>query len=164
MEDEPDIVRGLTDVLEFEGYEVVTHMLGRAGVKEMKERGADLVILDLMLPDINGFQVCEEIRAENQVVPIIILTARGQELDKIRGLEAGADDYVTKPFSVGELLARIKAILRRLTRAQVSKEPEIIKIGGCEINLRTHTLLRARKSHMASVSAAPYRLSFCQRL
>ena len=109
-------IRDSTDVLEFEGYEVVTHMLGRAGVREMKERGADLVILDLMLPDINGFQVCEEIRTENQVVPIIILTARGQELDKIRGLEAGADDYVTKPFSVGELLARIKAILRRLTR------------------------------------------------
>jgi DNA-binding response OmpR family regulator len=148
VEDEPDIVRGLTDVLEFEGYEVVTHMQGRAGVREMKERGADLVILDLMLPDINGFQVCEEIRASNQVVPIIILTARGQELDKIRGLEAGADDYVTKPFSVGELLARIKAILRRLTRAQVSKEPESIRIGGCEINLRTHTLVRARKSYM----------------
>ena len=148
VEDEPDIVRGLTDVLEFEGYEVVTHMQGRAGVREMKERGADLVILDLMLPDINGFQVCEEIRAENQVVPIIILTARGQELDKIRGLEAGADDYVTKPFGVGELLARIKAILRRLTRAQVSKEPETIRIGSCEINLRTHTLVRARKSHM----------------
>jgi DNA-binding response OmpR family regulator len=145
VEDEPDIVRGLTDVLEFEGYEVVTHMLGRAGVKEMKERGADLVILDLMLPDINGFQVCEEIRAENQVVPIIILTARGQELDKIRGLEAGADDYVTKPFSVGELLARIKAILRRLGRTP-GKELETIRIGTCEVNLKKHTLTRARKT------------------
>ena len=122
VEDEPDIVRGLTDVLEFEGYEVITHMQGRAGVREMKERGADLVILDLMLPDINGFQVCEEIRAFNQVVPIIILTARGQEMDKIRGLDAGADDYLTKPFGVGELLARIKAILRRRTREKVRKE------------------------------------------
>ncbi|HMU39997.1 MAG TPA: response regulator transcription factor [Pseudomonadota bacterium] len=147
VEDEPDIVRGLTDVLEFEGYEVVTHMLGRAGVREMKERGADLVILDLMLPDINGFQVCEEIRAENQVVPIIILTARGQEMDKIRGLEAGADDYVTKPFGVGELLARIKAIFRRLSRPQASKEPETIHIGTAEINLHTHTLCRARKTY-----------------
>ena len=144
VEDEPDIVRGLTDVLEFEGYEVCNHMEGRPGVREMRERAADLVILDLMLPDINGYQVCEEIRTFNQVVPIIILTARGQELDKIRGLEAGADDYVTKPFSVGELLARIKAILRRLNRAQ-GKEPETIVIGSCEINLKKHTLTRARK-------------------
>ena len=145
VEDEPDLVRGLTDVLEFEGFEVVNHMEGRPGVREMRERGADLVILDLMLPDINGYQVCEEIRTFNQVVPIIILTARGQELDKIRGLEAGADDYVTKPFSIGELLARIKAILRRLGRTQ-GKELETIRIGSCEINLKKHTLTRARKT------------------
>jgi DNA-binding response OmpR family regulator len=145
VEDEPDLVRGLTDVLEFEGFEVCNHMEGRPGVREMRERGADLVILDLMLPDINGYQVCEEIRTFNQVVPIIILTARGQELDKIRGLEAGADDYVTKPFSIGELLARIKAILRRLGRTQ-GKEIEIIRIGSCEINLKKHTLTRARKT------------------
>lgn len=148
VEDEPDIVQGLTDVLEFEGYEVIAHAQGRAGVREMKERGADLVILDLMLPDLNGFQVCEEIRGQNPIVPIIILTARGQELDKIRGLEAGADDYVTKPFGVGELLARIKAIFRRQARAQASKEPEVIRIGNSEINLRTHTLVRARKQQV----------------
>lgn len=147
VEDEPDLVRGLTDVLEFEGFEVCNHMEGRPGVREMRERGADLVILDLMLPDINGYQVCEEIRTFNQVVPIIILTARGQELDKIRGLEAGADDYVTKPFSIGELLARIKAILRRLGRTQ-GKELETIRIGSCEINLKKHTLTRARKTQI----------------
>ncbi len=147
VEDEPDLVRGLTDVLEFEGFEVCNHMEGRPGVREMRERGADLVILDLMLPDINGYQVCEEIRTFNQVVPIIILTARGQELDKIRGLEAGADDYVTKPFSIGELLARIKAILRRLGRTQ-GKELEAIRIGSCEINLKKHTLTRARKTQI----------------
>lgn len=148
VEDEPDLVRGLSDVLEFEGFEVVNHMQGRAGVREMRERGADLVILDLMLPDINGYQVCEEIRAISQVVPIIILTARGQELDKIRGLEAGADDYVTKPFSVGELLARIKAILRRLARTTPGKELETIRIGSCEVDLKKHTLVRSRKTHM----------------
>lgn len=146
VEDEPDIVRGLRDALEFEGYEVVDHDEGRPGVREMRERGADLVILDLMLPDINGYQVCEEIRAFNQVVPVIILTARGQELDKIRGLEAGADDYVTKPFSVGELLARIKAIFRRLQRSS-PPAPEVIRVGACEINLRKHTLMRARRTH-----------------
>ena len=106
-----------TDALEFEGFDVVSTGVGREGVRLMRERGADCVILDLMLPDINGYQVCEEIRAFNPVVPIIILTARGQESDKIRGLDAGADDYVTKPFSVGELLARIKAIFRRLHAA-----------------------------------------------
>lgn len=146
VEDEPDIVRGLTDVLEFEGFEVVAAADGRSGVREMRERGADMVILDLMLPDINGYQVCEEIRATDQIVPIIILTARGQELDKIRGLEAGADDYVTKPFSVGELLARIKAILRRLVRAQQTSQPETIRIGNAEIDLKKHTITRNRKS------------------
>ncbi|MCS6912479.1 MAG: response regulator transcription factor [Myxococcales bacterium] len=145
VEDEPDIVRGLRDALEFEGYEVVDHAEGHKAVREMKERGADVVILDLMLPDINGYQVCEEIRAFNQLVPIIILSARGQELDKIRGLSAGADDYVTKPFSIGELLARIQAILRRLGRSAAS-HTEVIRIGNCEVNLKKHTLSRARKT------------------
>ncbi len=103
IEDEPDIARGLRDALEFEQFEVATTGLGREGIKNLRERGADLIILDLMLPDINGFTVCEEIRQSHPVVPIIMLTARSQETDKIRGLEAGADDYVTKPFSVGEL-------------------------------------------------------------
>lgn len=146
VEDEPDIVRGLTDVLEFEGFEVVAAPDGRSGVREMTEHGADLVILDLMLPDINGYQVCEQIRASNQLVPIIILTARGQELDKIRGLEAGADDYVTKPFSVGELLARIKAILRRLQRVQPASQPDVLTIGSCEIDFKKHTLTKNRKT------------------
>ncbi len=146
VEDEPDIVGGLTDVLEFEGFEVVAAGDGRSGVRQMREHGADLVILDLMLPDINGYQVCEEIRAADQIVPIIILTARGQELDKIRGLEVGADDYVTKPFSVGELVARIKAILRRLVRAQQSSQPETIRIGTAEIDLKKHTITRNRKT------------------
>jgi DNA-binding response OmpR family regulator len=143
VEDEPDIVRGLTDALEFENLEVVATGKGREGVRVMKERGADCVILDLMLPDINGYQVCEEIRAFNSVVPIIMLTARGQESDKIRGLEVGADDYVTKPFSVGELLARIKAIFRRLHRAPTAEET--LHIGGATIHVKKHTLTRARR-------------------
>jgi DNA-binding response OmpR family regulator len=148
IEDEPDIVRGLTDVLEFEGFEVVAAGDGRSGVREMREKGADLVILDLMLPDINGYQVCEELRATDQIVPIIILTARGQELDKIRGLEVGADDYVTKPFSVGELVARIKAILRRLARAQQNSQPETIRLGIAEVDLKKHTITRNRKTQI----------------
>src|SRR6185437_5375922 len=114
IEDEPDLVRGLRDALEFEGFEIVTSGLGREGARLAKERGPDLVLLDLMLPDMNGFAVCEEIRFTNPVLPIIMLTARSQETDKIRGLDAGADDYVTKSFSIGELVARINAIFRRL--------------------------------------------------
>ncbi|HZS37826.1 MAG TPA: response regulator transcription factor [Polyangia bacterium] len=145
VEDEPDIVRGLTDALEFENLDVVSTGIGKEGVRIMKDRGADCVILDLMLPDINGYQVCEEIRSFNSVVPIIILTARGQESDKVRGLDAGADDYVTKPFSVAELLARIKAIFRRLHKSGLGGEEEI-KIGEATVNLKKHTLTRARKT------------------
>jgi two-component system, OmpR family, alkaline phosphatase synthesis response regulator PhoP len=145
VEDEPDIVRGLTDALDFEGFEVVSTGFGKDGVRIMRERGADCVILDLMLPDINGYAVCEEIRAFDPLVPILILTARGQESDKIRGLDAGADDYVTKPFSVAEVLARIKAMFRRLGRTAPVEE-ETFHIGAAVIDAKKHTLTRARKS------------------
>lgn len=143
IEDEPDIARGLRDALEFEQFDVSTCASGREGIKVLRERGADLVILDLMLPDINGFTVCEDIRQSHPVVPIIMLTARSQETDKIRGLEAGADDYVTKPFSVGELIARINAIFRRLHR---TASDEIVTIGQATIDLRRHELVRNRKT------------------
>jgi DNA-binding response OmpR family regulator len=146
VEDEPDIVRGLTDALEFEGFEVTATSSGRGGVRLMRDKGADCVILDLMLPDLNGYAVCEEIRSFNALVPIIILTARGQESDKIRGLDAGADDYVTKPFSVAELLARIKAMFRRLARGQPHEE-ESFKIGDAVVDVKKHSLTRARKNH-----------------
>jgi len=146
VEDEPDIVRGLTDALEFEGFDVVSKGFGKDGVRIMRDKGADCVILDLMLPDINGYAVCEEIRAFDPLVPIIILTARGQESDKIRGLDAGADDYVTKPFSVAELLARIKAMFRRLARTAEPDE-ETFAIGAAVVDAKKHTLTRARKEH-----------------
>ena len=144
IEDEPDIARGLRDALEFEQFEVATAGLGREGIKCLRERGADLVILDLMLPDVNGFAVCEEMRQSHPVVPIIMLTARSQETDKIRGLESGADDYVTKPFSVGELVARINAIFRRLHRS--SGNDESIQIGPATVYPRRHELVRNRKT------------------
>jgi DNA-binding response OmpR family regulator len=145
VEDEPDIVRGLTDALEFEGFDVESTGAGRDGVNIMRERPADCVILDLMLPDLNGYAVCEEVRRFNPLVPIIILTARGQESDKIRGLDAGADDYVTKPFSVAELLARIKAIFRRLGR-NAAVEEETFRIGPAVVDAKKHTITRARRS------------------
>jgi DNA-binding response OmpR family regulator len=143
VEDEPDIVRGLKDALEFEDYEVLTAPEGRDGVRLAKERAPDCIILDLMLPDVNGYQVCSEIRAFNAVVPIIILTARGQESDKIRGLESGADDYVTKPFSVAELLARIKAIFRRLHRMPASGAT--FAIGETRVDVAKQVLVHGRK-------------------
>ena len=144
IEDEPDIVRGLKDALEFEDYEVFAAFEGKDGVRLAKERSPDLVILDLMLPDVNGYQVCVDIRGFNSVVPIIILTARGQESDKIRGLEAGADDYVTKPFSVGELLARIRAIFRRMSR--VPTGGETFRIGDAAIDVKKQTVTIGRKT------------------
>ena len=144
VEDEPDIARGLRDALEFEQFEVLSTGYGREGIKLVRERGADLVILDLMLPDINGFAVCEELRSSHPVIPIIMLTARSQETDKIRGLESGADDYVTKPFSLGELVARIKAIFRRLYRA--AGMDEVLQIGSAAIYPRRHELVRNKKT------------------
>jgi DNA-binding response OmpR family regulator len=140
IEDEPDIVRGLRDSLEFEGFDVLSASEGHDGVRIARERAPDCVILDLMLGDVNGYAVCEEIRAHNGVVPIIMLTARSQESDKIRGLEVGADDYVTKPFSIGELIARIKAIFRRQSR--LSGQDDLLHIGEAEVNVKKHTLSR----------------------
>ncbi|MFO0760783.1 MAG: response regulator transcription factor [Byssovorax sp.] len=139
IEDEPHIVLGLTDALEFEGFAVVSANKGRDGVALARAEKPDAVLLDLMLPDTNGFKVCEELRRFDPFVPIIMLTARSQEVDKIRGLDAGADDYVTKPFSVGELIARLRAIFRRATRPTESTG-EVFTIGDVKVNVSTHTV------------------------
>jgi DNA-binding response OmpR family regulator len=149
IEDEPHIVLGLTDALEFEGFAVVSAGKGKDGVQLARQEKPDAVLLDLMLPDTNGFKVCEELRRFDRFVPIIMLTARGQETDKIRGLDAGADDYVTKPFSVGELIARLRAIFRRAARP-TETAPEAIQIGAATVNLTTHTF--ARGSHAEQLS------------
>jgi DNA-binding response OmpR family regulator len=146
IEDEPDIARGLRDALEFEGFEVATTGHGREGIDLVAARRPDLVILDLMLPDMNGFVVCEEIRRLHPIIPVIMLTARSQEADKIRGLEVGADDYVTKPFSIGELVARIGAIFRRLQRTPPSAGEEAIQIGAATVFPRRHELQRNKKT------------------
>jgi DNA-binding response OmpR family regulator len=153
VEDEPQIVMGLRDALEFEGFRVVSAGRGKDGVALWKSEAPDAIILDLMLPDMNGYSVCEEIRRGSAVVPIIMLTARSQESDKIRGLDAGADDYVTKPFSVNELIARIRAIFRRdaSLRARVpSGAPDGVDIGGAQVNFTTHTLTVRGKTHELS--------------
>jgi len=139
IEDEPQIVLGLKDALEFEGFRVVATGKGKDGAMLARSEAPDAVILDLMLPDMNGYGVCEDIRRWSAFVPIIMLTARSQEIDKIRGLDAGADDYVTKPFSVNELIARIRAIFRRAARTPASA-PEVMDIGAAQVNFTAHTL------------------------
>jgi DNA-binding response OmpR family regulator len=113
VEDEPEMVVGLKDNFEFEGYEVATASDGVTGLERARALKPDLIVLDIMLPKLSGLEVCKTLRGEGVATPIIMLTARGQEVDKVVGLELGADDYVTKPFSVRELMARVKAILRR---------------------------------------------------
>jgi DNA-binding response OmpR family regulator len=145
IEDEPDIVRGLRDALEFEGFEVQARGTGAEGLAAAMDWAPDCVLLDLMLPDDNGYRVCETMRQRDETVPIIILTAKAQETDKVRGLAAGADDYVTKPFSIAELIARINAIFRRQARMS-SHADETFTIGTWTINARKHTMSKGRTS------------------
>ncbi|MEZ4437820.1 MAG: response regulator transcription factor [Polyangiaceae bacterium] len=148
VEDEPQIVLGLSDALTFEGFEVMAADTGKGGVSMARTFKPDAVILDLMLPDTNGFQVCEQLRALDRFLPIIMLTARSSEADKIRGLDAGADDYVTKPFSIGELIARMRAIFRRTERPDDASE--IFAIGKVEVNLATQTVKRGKQIEQLS--------------
>lgn len=148
IEDEPHIVMGLRDALEFEGFATISAGKGKEGVQLARAHNPDAVILDLMLPDINGYAVCEELRRVSPFLPIIMLTARSQETDKIRGLDAGADDYVTKPFSVNELIARMRAILRRASRP--SAAPETLTIGDAQVNFSTHSLKAFGAEHALS--------------
>ncbi len=126
VEDDPALALGLVDTLEFEGFEVLHAKNGEDAVRFAEQRRPECIILDLMLPDMNGYQVCEQVRRRDSDVPILMLTARSQESDKIRGLDVGADDYVTKPFSLGELVARIRALLRRARRGPALEEPFVI--------------------------------------
>jgi DNA-binding response OmpR family regulator len=113
VEDEPDMVLGLKDNFEFEGYEVTTAGDGQAGLEKVWVLKLDFIVLDVMLFKLSGLEVCKTLRGEGYEGPILMLTARGQEIDKVVGLELGADDYVTKPFSIRELPARVRAVLRR---------------------------------------------------
>ena len=143
VEDEPNMVAGLRDNFEFEGYEVITANDGIEGLRLALEDSPDLVVLDVMMPRMSGLDVCKQLRAKRGSIPIIMLTARGQELDKVVGLELGADDYVTKPFSIRELLARVKAVLRRT--AVLPKHEDQHSFGDVEVDLRRHRVLRSGK-------------------
>ena len=139
VEDELNMVQGLKDNLEFEGYEVDTAMEGNTGQQKVLQGKYDLVLLDVMLPEVSGFDICKAARKAGVNTPIILLTARGEEIDKVLGLELGADDYITKPFSLRELLARIKAILRRSSNGNEGiSEPEFITIGNIQVNFKNY--------------------------
>jgi len=148
VEDEREMARGLKDILEFEGYEVTTAGTGKEGLQAVTRREPDCILLDLMLPDINGYQVCEEIRRQKNKTPIIMLTAKAQDYDKIRGLEVGADDYMTKPFSVGELLARVKAILRRT--GQYAQQIDVVRIGNSLVDVPHFVVRKGQREYSLS--------------
>src|SRR5256712_3286774 len=123
IEDNPDLAYGLRNNLESEGYEVEVAKDGARGLTRAKTAKPDLILLDLMLPGMDGFRVLRALREEGHGMPVLILTARGEEADKVRGLRLGADDYVTKPFGVLELLARIEALLRRVVEPRKNGGP-----------------------------------------
>jgi DNA-binding response OmpR family regulator len=147
IEDEKEMANGLKDILEFEGYEVVTAETGREGIQAAGRRVPDCIILDLMLPDISGYEVCEQLRQKINT-PILMLTAKAQDHDKIRGFKVGADDYLTKPFSVGELLARVMALLRRHT--QYAPDIDLVRVGSSLVDVKHFTVKRGRQEHSLS--------------
>jgi len=146
VEDDPTLRETLVDALEVEGFRVVAAADGRAALTRFRADQPDLVLLDLMLPELSGIEVCRIIRAESGV-PIVMLTAKDSELDKVVGLELGADDYVTKPFSLRELSARIRALFRRSEQVATPDAalPAIVDLGQVQVDLAGHRLLRDGK-------------------
>jgi two-component system alkaline phosphatase synthesis response regulator PhoP len=141
IEDDPTMLRGLKDSFTFKGYRVKTAKDGESGLNEALNSKPDLILLDVMLPGINGYEICRLIRSEGLDMPIIMLTAKGQNSDIILGLNLGADDYVTKPFDIHELLARVNAFLRRRRRAEVLQ----FQFGDFTFNIESRQLLRRGK-------------------
>jgi len=145
IEDDLAILRGLKDNLEYESYEILTAEDGEQGYCLIREKKPDLIILDLMLPKMSGYELCRKVREEGVTTPILMLTARGEEVDRVLGLDLGADDYVTKPFSVPELLARVRAILRRVQRSKKGNLPGELRFGKVSIDFKRFEARRAGK-------------------
>jgi len=157
IEDETPMRTALADVLEGEGYRPITAADGEIGLRKAIEEKPDLILLDIMMPKLDGFEVCAELRRLGHTVPVLMLTAKGQIEDRVTGLDAGADDYLVKPFSTEELLARVRALLRR-TRKQ-GRAPRKLKLGDAEIDLARQTAMRGRKQiHLTAKEFAMLRL------
>ncbi|MBQ2977898.1 MAG: response regulator transcription factor [Clostridia bacterium] len=144
VDDEPLILKGLRFTLEQEGYEIITAADGEEALKIFFEQPVDLVLLDVMLPKLDGIQVCQRIR-ESSNVPILMLTAKGEDMDKILGLEYGADDYMTKPFNILEVKARIKTVLRRAAQPAANEEKKIIRVHDMEVNIVNRSVVLGGK-------------------
>ena len=145
VEDEPDMAMGLRHNLEYEGYEVLAAGDGEGGIDIARENAPSCILLDIMLPGIDGFETCVRLRRLGIRAPIIMLTARGQEIDRVRGLELGADDYVTKPFGVQELLARIRAAIRRASQSSFVTHSEEVEIGDARVSFLRGTITRGEE-------------------
>jgi len=144
IEDDISILRGLKDNLEYEGYSVLTETDGRKGLEKAREKNADLLLLDIMLPGINGYEICRKLKKEKPELPIIMITARGSEMDKVSGLDTGADDYVTKPFSIPELMARIRAVLRRFSPSE-NNAPDHFEFGNIVLDFKEYRAFKNEK-------------------
>ena len=144
VEDDAAILRGLTFNLEAEGYRVRTASDGASGLSLLQAEDPDVLILDLMLPEVSGYEICRKLRDEGRDTPILMLTARGEETDRVLGLDLGADDYVTKPFSVRELLARVRALVRR--HRKTLKPLEEVLIGDLVVDFRSYEARRGEES------------------
>lgn len=143
VEDDPGILRSVADNLKFEKYDVVTATDGETAYRLQHSENPDLIVLDLMLPRLSGLELCRRLRAEGIQIPILMLTARSEEADRVLGLDLGADDYVTKPFSVAELMARVRALLRRTTVA--ASLPTSLKFGQVEVDFKKYVARRRGK-------------------
>ncbi|HTY86172.1 MAG TPA: response regulator transcription factor [Candidatus Acidoferrum sp.] len=145
VEDDPHILLGLEEVLKSEGYDVASCNRGDQALDAVARHQPGLVVLDVMLPGMNGYDICKQLRARKVAVPILMLTAKGQEIDKVIGLDLGADDYMTKPFGVRELLARLQALLRRGGNARAPKADETaFQIGSATIDPKTFQIRRGK--------------------
>lgn len=157
IEDERPMRTALQDILAAEGYRVLTAPEGETGLRRAMEERPDLLLLDIMMPKLDGYAVCTELRRLSNPVPILMLTAKGQVEDRVQGLDVGADDYLVKPFSTEELLARVRAMLRRVQRQ--TKLPTTLALGDMHINLVKQTATRGRKAmHLKAKEFAMLRL------
>ena len=164
VEDEAPLAAGLSDLLAGEGYLPLLAADGRQALELFRRRRPDLVLLDVMLPEKSGYEVCREIRREDPRVPILMLTAKGEELDRIAGLELGADDYIVKPFGVGELLARIRAAFRRQrSLAAAGEEPEELAFADVRVDPRRLELKKGERRHALTPRELALLRMFCSR-
>jgi len=140
IEDDISILRGLKDNLEYEGYAVLAETNGEKGLQLALKKKTDLILLDIMLPGMNGYEICRKLKNEKPELPVIMITARGSEMDKVSGLDIGADDYVTKPFSIPELMARVRAVFRRI--AQEYNIPDEYSFGKIKLDFKKYKAFR----------------------